>query len=132
MSTTARNPSPEEPCDKSLRPVVPPTTPDAAFEEAKAAGRNFSIVVGGPVYDFFLRIGLVRRGLPNVRPRIIAFVAIAWLPPLVLSIKDGLALGEKVTIPLSSRPLNLRPPAARASPAFARRGGYRSGDSFRR
>ena len=100
MSTTARNPSPEEPCDKSLRPVVPPTTPDAAFEEAKAAARNFSIVVGGPVYDFLLRIGLVRRGLPNVRPRILAFVAIAWLPLLVLSIKDGLALGDRVTIPL--------------------------------
>ena len=56
--------------------------------------------MGGPVYDSFLRIGLVRRGLPNVRPRIIAFVAIAWLPLLVLSIKDGLALGDRVTIPL--------------------------------
>ena len=56
--------------------------------------------MGGPVYDFFLRIGLVRRGLPNVRPRIIAFIAVAWLPLLVLSIKDGLAIGDKVTIPL--------------------------------
>jgi hypothetical protein len=81
---------------------MPPAAPgeNSGFEEAKAAGRNFSIVVGGPVYDFFLRIGLVRRGLPNVRPRIIAFVAIAWLPLLVLSIKDGLALGDRVTIPL--------------------------------
>ena len=103
MSSAARNPSSEEPGDKSLRPVTPPgaTTNDVSrFEQAKAAARNFSIVVGVPVYDFFLRIGLVRRGLPNVRPRIIAFVAIAWLPLLVLSTKDGLALGEKVTIPL--------------------------------
>jgi hypothetical protein len=102
MSNTARNPNPEEPYDKSLRPVVPSSAPAdiSTTEEAKAAARNFSIVVGGPVYDFFLRIGLVRRGLPNVRPRVIAFVAIAWLPLLVLSIKDGLAIGDRVTIPL--------------------------------
>ena len=102
MSTTARNPNPEEPRDKSVRPVVPPSAPleVSTTEEARTAARNFSIVVGGPVYDFFLRIGLVRRGLPNVRPRIIAFVAIAWLPLLLLSIKDGLAIGDKVTIPL--------------------------------
>jgi hypothetical protein len=68
--------------------------------EAKAAARHFSIVVGGPVYDFFLRIGLIRRGLPNVRPRILVFVAITWLPLLLLSLKDGLALGDKVKIPL--------------------------------
>ena len=81
---------------------MPPAAPGevSGFEEAKAAARNFSIVVGGPVYDFFLRIGLVRHGLPNVQPRIIAFIAIAWLPLLVLSIKDGLAIGDKVTIPL--------------------------------
>jgi hypothetical protein len=47
-----------------------------------------------------LRIGLVRLGLPNVKRRIIAFVAIAWLPLLFLSLKDGLALGDRVTIPL--------------------------------
>ena len=81
--------------------MPPAATNDVSgFEAAKAAARSFSIVVGGPVYDFFLRIGLVRRGLPNVRPRIIAFIAIAWLPLLVLSIKDGLAIGDKVTIPL--------------------------------
>ena len=102
MGPAARNPNPEESHDKSLRPVMPPAAAGdvSGFEEAKAAARNFSIVLGGPVYDFFLRLGLVRRGLPHVRPRIIAFVAIAWLPLLVLSIKDGLTIGDKITIPL--------------------------------
>jgi hypothetical protein len=79
MSTAARNPSPEEPGAESLRPVTPPavTNDISRFEQAKAAARNFSIVVGGPVYDSFLRIGLVRRGLLDVRPRIIALLAIA-------------------------------------------------------
>jgi hypothetical protein len=72
----------------------------AALDHARAELHNFSIVVGGPVYDFMLRIGLVRLGLPNVKRRIIAFVAIAWLPLLLLSLKDGLALGDRVTIPL--------------------------------
>ena len=89
MTTAAQNPRPEDSPDSS-----------AMVEEAKAAARTFSIVIGGPVYDFMLRIGLVRLGLPNVKRRIIAFVAIAWLPLLVLSIKDGLALGDRVTIPL--------------------------------
>ena len=83
----------------------PSTSPSAgnaasALDHARAELRNFSIVIGGPVYDFMLRIGLVRLGLPNVKRRIIAFVAIAWLPLLVLSIKDGVAIGDRVTIPL--------------------------------
>jgi hypothetical protein len=68
--------------------------------KGKAAVRDFSIVVGGPVYDFMLRIGLVRLGLPNVRRRIIAFVALAWLPLLLLSLQAGLAIGDRVNIPL--------------------------------
>ena len=62
--------------------------------------RDFSIVVGGPVYDFLLRIGLVRLGLPNVLRRIIALIAITWLPLLLLSFTQGVAAGHSVTIPL--------------------------------
>lgn len=102
MSTTTRNTIPEGSRNPSLQTAMttPATGEVSRIEEAKAAAHDFSIVVGGPVYDFFLRIGLIRRGLPNVRPRIIAFVAIAWLPLLVLSIKDGLAIGDRVSIPL--------------------------------
>jgi len=102
MSIPAPNPNAEETRDNPSPTGVLASAPAkiSRTEEAKAAARHFSIVVGGPVYDFFLRIGLIRRGLPNVRPRILAFVTITWLPLLVLSLKDGLALGDKVKIPL--------------------------------
>ena len=79
-------PAPVEPRTEGVR--LPP-----AFED-------FSIVLGGPVYDFFLRIGLVRLGLPNTLRRIAALVAITWLPLLILSLKDGYAFGYQVKIPL--------------------------------
>lgn len=102
MSTSGRNPNPEEPHNTSPRPVVssPATGAVSKTAETKAAVRGFSIVVGGPVYDFMLRIGLVRLGLPNVKRRIVAFLTIAWLPLLLLSTKDGLAIGDRVRIPL--------------------------------
>jgi len=51
----------------------------ARIHKMDLVARDFSIVVGGPVYDFLLRIGLVRLGLPNVLRRIIALIAITWL-----------------------------------------------------
>lgn len=68
--------------------------------EARAAVHDFSIVLGGPVYDFLQRIGLVRLGLPNVFRRIIAVVLVTWVPLLLLSMKDGVVIGGGVQIPL--------------------------------
>jgi hypothetical protein len=87
--------------DPKLRAAPPIRAPKerSPFEEAKSAAQDLSIVVGGPVYDFLLRIGLVRVSLPNVLRRAIFAVAITWLPLLVLSFKDGLAVGDRVAIP---------------------------------
>src|SRR5262249_108786 len=71
-----------------------------AGELTDQAVQGFSIVIGGPVYDFLLRTRLVRLGLPNVLRRILVLVAITWLPLLLLSFKDGLAFGHRVQIPL--------------------------------
>lgn len=68
--------------------------------EAHSAVESFSLFVGGPVYDFLHRIGLVRSNLPNVLRRIAVLVALTWLPLLLLSLKDGLAFGHRVRIPL--------------------------------
>jgi len=67
--------------------------------EAEAEVHELSLVVGGPVYDFLLRIGLIRLDLPNVVRRAVAAIALTWLPLLVLSFKDGLAVGDRVAIP---------------------------------
>lgn len=74
--------------------------PRADVSKSDAAVYDFSIVVGGPVYDFFLRMGLFRLGLPNLLRRIVALVALTWVPLLFLSLKDGIALGHRVRIPL--------------------------------
>jgi hypothetical protein len=77
-----------------------PPAADQADRTTDPAIRNFSIVVGGPVYDFLVRAGLFRFGLPNLARRIVALIALTWLPLLLLSLKDGLALGHQVEIPL--------------------------------
>jgi len=70
-----------------------------AREIAESAVKNFSIVVGGPVYDLLLRFHLVRQALPNVWHRVVALLAVTWLPLLLLSLRDGLAFGHQVRIP---------------------------------
>jgi len=70
-----------------------------ARETADSAVRNFSIVVGGPVYDLLLHFHLVRQTLPNVWRRIVALLVITWLPLLLLSLREGLAFGHQVRIP---------------------------------
>jgi len=93
MATQARNPE---------LPQTRPTFDSSRFkqsESAKSTAENFSIVVGGPVYDLLLRLGFVRQSLPNVSRRIVAVVAVTWVPLLVLSLKDGLAVGHHVRIP---------------------------------
>ena len=87
----------------SNRPRLYPTPVSKAERSADVANSsigNFSIVLGGPVYDLLVRFGLLRFGLPNTLARITALVALTWVPLLLLSIKDSLAFGHRVTIPL--------------------------------
>jgi len=48
---------------------------------------------GGPFYRLMQRIGLIRGEDPSVRRRIIAFLAVTWVPLLILSALEGHALG---------------------------------------
>jgi len=45
-------------------------------------------------------MGLLRFSLPNILRRITVLVALTWLPLLLLSLRDGLAFGHQVRIPL--------------------------------
>jgi hypothetical protein len=96
MATHARDPEFPE-----TRPTLekPRSLGDHGAQQDSPAG-NFSIVVGGPVYDLLLRLGLARESLPNISRRILAAVAMTWLPLLLLSLKDGLAFGHQVRVPL--------------------------------
>jgi hypothetical protein len=97
METLAKNPQAPQ-----SRPTVEGSRPSgdqSAHEIAESAVRNFSIVVGGPVYDLLLRFHLVRQTLPNVWRRIVALMAVTWLPLLLLSLREGVAFGHQVRIP---------------------------------
>ena len=54
--------------------------------------KDFSLVLGGPLYQFLLRVGLVRPPLDRVASRIIIITLFAWLPLLLLT-----ALGGRLT-----------------------------------
>ncbi len=98
MSASARNPN----LPRSVRPTLEPApSPRSANERkiAESAVHDFSLVMGGPIYDFLLGRGLLRFALPNLARRVLLIVALTWLPLLVLSLKDGLAFGHRVTIP---------------------------------
>jgi len=62
----------------------PPAAPQAP---------DFSLVLGGPLYQMYLRSGLVRPPADLVGRRILAFIAVAWLPLAVLTLAGGTAFG---------------------------------------
>jgi hypothetical protein len=66
-----------------------------AFVEA----RDFSLVLGGPIYQLLRRARLSDDGLQLVQRRILAGSLITWLPLLVLSAWQGTAWAGPVAIP---------------------------------
>ncbi len=54
-----------------------------------AAPDDFSLVLGGPLYQFFLRAGPVKPPLDRVGWRMFFISMTAWAPLLVLTILDG-------------------------------------------
>jgi hypothetical protein len=101
MGAAAQDPKPPNQVPSSLEQVKSRSLVRevSKVEEFVSTAHDFSIVTGGPVYDFLFRIGLVRLGLPNVLRRIIALIVLTWLPLLILSVTSGLAFGHQVKIP---------------------------------
>jgi len=60
--------------------------------EAAASG-EFSLVLGGPLYQLLLRTRLARPPLELLRRRVVAITLVTWLPLLVLSALEGRAFG---------------------------------------
>jgi hypothetical protein len=75
-------------------PAPPPTTPPAP-----PAPYDFSIVLGGPFYQWVRRAHLTSDALELVRRRIIAAVLITWVPLLILSTVEGRAWGGAGFVP---------------------------------
>jgi hypothetical protein len=60
---------------------------------------DFSLVLGGPLYQLFRRAHLTGDALELLHRRIAVITCIAWVPLLVLSAWSGRALGDAVNIP---------------------------------
>ena len=60
---------------------------------------DFSLVIGGPMFQLFRRAYLSGSTLELMRRRIIILVLISWLPPLVISAFEGHAWGNSVNLP---------------------------------
>lgn len=60
---------------------------------------DFSLVVGGPLYQLWRRLFLSGPALELVARRMIGIPAIAWLPLLVLTAYEGFAVGHGVRVP---------------------------------
>jgi hypothetical protein len=63
------------------------------------AQQDFSLVLGGPLFQLLRRARLSDDALMLVRRRIIVISLFAWLPLLALSALEGQALGGNVTVP---------------------------------
>jgi hypothetical protein len=60
---------------------------------------DFSLVLGGPLYQLFRRAHLTGDTLELLRRRIVIISLLAWLPLLVLSALKGQVLGGSKTVP---------------------------------
>lgn len=80
-------------------PEPAPFVKSDARQRTASSVADFSIVIGGPIYDFLFRSRWVQQRLPNIVRRLVALVAVTWLPLLLLSLFDGLAFGHKVQVP---------------------------------
>ena len=60
---------------------------------------DFSIVLGGPLYQLLRRAHVSGDALELVRRRMTVIVGVAWLPLLVLALVGGRALGDAVAVP---------------------------------
>jgi hypothetical protein len=60
---------------------------------------DFSLVLGGPIYQLFRRAHLSDDALTLVHRRILAGIAITWVPLLVLAMWEGQAWAGEIRVP---------------------------------
>jgi hypothetical protein len=78
-----------------------PITSDASTSKNNGLRepQDFSLVLGGPLFQLLCRAHLSGDVLQLWRQRILATALLAWLPLLVLSVVEGQALGGRAAVP---------------------------------
>lgn len=88
---------------KDLRPTSSyegPATPAPIITDAVVNdAQNFSLVLGGPLYQLLRRVHLSDDAVSHVRQRVVVISLLAWLPLLILSAVQGQLWGNSVAVP---------------------------------
>ena len=63
-----------------------------AMTQARST-ENFSLVLGGPLYQMYVRSRLLRPPADLAERRIVAFIVLTWVPLVLLTLASGSALG---------------------------------------
>ena len=83
-----------------LEGIASKVTRDIAGEPAESGDpADFSIVLGGPLFQLLRRAHVSGGALELVRRRMVVIAAVAWLPLLVLALVGGRAFGNGVAVP---------------------------------
>jgi hypothetical protein len=83
--------------DRSSSVPVPPRETDP--KQSAGGEPDFSLVLGGPLFQLLRRWHLSGDALELLRQRIVVISLLAWLPLLVLSAAEGEALGGRAAVP---------------------------------
>ena len=75
------------------------SSPSPLGEDVRREPQDFSLVLGGPVFQLLRRAHITGDALELVRRRTILIALFAWLPLLALSALEGHALGGSVAVP---------------------------------
>ena len=77
--------------------MASPTSPFS--EGARSHSPDFSLVLGGPLFQLFRRAHMTGDALELMRRRVVVISLFAWVPLLVLAALEGRALGGGVGVP---------------------------------
>ena len=78
----------------------PLTSGASAFNNAMLGEQqDFSLVLGGPLFQLLRRSHLAGDALELMQQRILVISVLAWLPLLALSALEGQALGGRAAVP---------------------------------
>jgi len=79
-----------------MSPATPNSSNSTVFHGDPS---NFSLVLGGPLFQLLRRAHLADDALMLVRQRVIVIALLAWLPLLALSLVEGRVLGGGTVVP---------------------------------
>ena len=82
-----------------ISPSMTPANSTYPDRPADSVTPDFSLVLGGPLYQLWRGTRLADDTLSLLHRRIIAIVVVVWLPLLLLSVVSGHAWGDRVRLP---------------------------------